>query len=211
MQASFTLKLEELTPDFLEQLKVLFSDANTGVQIEVNPSVVADKASTAALEVMNEELFWKLMRKLDWQQDSTDAVVAPVIAPVIAALAKRSLADIYQFEEILANKLYQLDGLEYAQEMGEQAYREGTYFSVDYFLYARCWVVASGKTAFEQVLADPSQMPKDSDFEALLYVAEKAYELKTGKSDYHYLPQKSYETYSNYKAWGKEEPTTLIL
>ncbi len=38
MQASFTLKLEELTPDFLEQLKVLFSDANTEVWIEVNPS-----------------------------------------------------------------------------------------------------------------------------------------------------------------------------
>lgn len=205
MQASFKLKLEELTPDFLEQLKVLFSDSETGISIEVNPTVIADRAT--ALEVMNEELFWELVGKLDWQQDSTDEVVAPLIE----ALSKRSLADIYQFEEILANKLYQLDGLEYAKELGEHAYREGTYFSVDYFLYARCYVVACGFAVFQEVLTDPSKMPKDSDFETLLYVAEKAYQLKTGKSDYSYLPQKSYETYSNYTAWGKEEPTTLIL
>ena len=207
MQASFKLKLEELTPDFLEQLKVLFSDSDMGISIEVNPTIVADNVSTTALQVMNEELFWQLIEKLDWQQDSTDEV----IAPVVAALAKRSLADIYQFEEILANKLYQLDGLDYAQELGEQAYREGTYFSVDYFLYARSYVVACGFAVFQEVLTDPSKMPKDSDFEALLYVAEKAYQLKTGKSDYSYFPQKSYETYSNYIAWGREEPTTLIL
>jgi len=205
MQASFKLKLEELTPDFLAQLKVLFSDSNTGISIEVNPTAIADRAT--ALEVMNEELFWELVGKLDWQQDSTDEVVAPLIE----ALSKRSLADIYQFEEILADKLYQLDGLEYAQELGEHAYREGTYFSGDYFLYARCYVVACGFLVFQEVLTTPSKMPKDSDFEALLYVAEKAYELKTGKTDYSYFPQKSYETYSNYTAWGKEEPTTLIL
>lgn len=205
MQASFKLKLEELTPDFLEQLKVLFSDSDTGISIEVNPTVATE--NVAALQVMNEELFWELIEKLDWQQDSADEV----IAPVVTALAERSLADIYQFEEILANKLYQLDGLEYAQELGEQAYQEDTYFSVDYFLYARSYVVACGFAIFHEVLNAPSKMPKDSDFEALLYVAEKAYQLKTGKSDYSYFPQKSYETYSNYKAWGREEPTTLIL
>ncbi len=158
---------------------------------------------------MREDLFWELMGKFDWKTDSTDEVVQLVVE----ALAQRSLAEIDQCEEMLANKLYQLDGLEYAQEIGEQAYQEGTYFSGDYFLYARCWVIAAGKSLFQQVLSDASKMPKDSDFEALLYVAEKAYELKTGKTDYNYLPQKNYETYSNKKAWGKteEETETLVL
>lgn len=207
MQASFKLKLEELTPDFLEQLKVLFSDGNMGVEIEVHPLSDSDATQISPLELMNEELFWKLMAELKEEKTDMDAV----IAPLIEALSKRSLADIYQFEEILADKLYQLDGKKYAEQMGEYAYQEGKHFSVDFFLYARCWVVASGKTAFQQTLTDPSKMPRNSDFEALLYVAEKAYELKTGKSDYSYFPQKSYETYSNAVAWSREEPSTLIL
>ncbi len=205
MQASFTLKLEELTPDFLEQLKGLFSDAKTGVHIEVNSSVLVP--AVASLEVMNEDLFWHLIGKLEGEKETREEV----IAPLIAALSKRSLADIYQFEEILTDKLFQLDSKQYAEQIGESAYQEGKYFSVDSFLYARCTVVACGKVLFHQVLTNPQKMPKDAELEALLYVAEKAYELKTGKTDYSYFPQKSYETYSNHIAWGKTEENAETL
>ncbi|MEZ4887408.1 MAG: DUF4240 domain-containing protein [Chitinophagales bacterium] len=207
MQANFKLTLEELTPDFLEQLKVLFSgNANTGVQIVVNPQLTPDATST--LEVMNEDLFWELIATLDWGQED----VEEVSTAIIDVLSKKSLADIYQFEEILADKLYQLDGQKYAENIGEHAYQDGEYFSSDHFLYARCWVVACGKTFYQSVLSNPSQMPKDSTFEPLLYIAEKAYELKTAKTDYAYFPQKSYETYSNKEAWGREkEKETVVL
>jgi hypothetical protein len=73
-------------------------------------------------------------------------------------------------------------------------------FSPDWFLYVRSCVVANGRSTFEQVLADPREMLKDLEFEALLCVASKAYERKTGK-EFTYVPSTSYETFSNDAGW----------
>jgi hypothetical protein len=64
----------------------------------------------------------------------------------------------------------------------------------------RSCVVANGRSTFEQVLADPREMLKDLEFEALLCVASKAYERKTGK-EFTYVPSTSYETFSNDAGW----------
>ncbi len=73
-------------------------------------------------------------------------------------------------------------------------------FSSDNFLYARACVVANGKDFYEKVLADPSQMPKDLSFEALLSLARKAYKKKTGQT-FDYSPTITYETFSNPEGW----------
>lgn len=63
--------------------------------------------------------------------------------------------------------------------IGEDSCRgENEQFSVDYFLYVRCCVVANGKEYFEMVVSNPEQMPKDIDFEPLLYLAMEAYNKK---------------------------------
>ena len=111
---------------------------------------------------------------------------------------------IYLFQDILSEKLYQLDAKKYALHIGKDSWKKGLYFSVDNFLYARCCVVANGKEAYETVLKNPAEMPKDITFEPLLSLASQAYKLKTGKA-FDYSGHFNFETYSNDKAWENEK------
>jgi hypothetical protein len=61
--------------------------------------------------------------------------------------------------------------------------------------------VANGAELFESILADPKQMPKDGEFEALLTVATFAYERKSGQ-EFNYTAPVNYATYSNSAGWG---------
>jgi hypothetical protein len=119
-------------------------------------------------------------------------------------LSQYSEPDIRQFSEILAAKLYALDGKKSAMELDpEDAYSDDpeAYFSVDVFLYARCCVVANGREFYEQVLHDPASMPKGYTFESLLYLPQTAWKLKTGKEDFFHYTQVWYETFSNPEGW----------
>jgi hypothetical protein len=101
-----------------------------------------------------------------------------------------------RFWELIAS----FDTKAHASNIGEYAYTAGSGFSVDWFLYARCCVVANGRDSFKAVLADPRAMPKDMEFESLLYVATTAHERKTGRP-LNYEPSVSFETFSNEKGW----------
>lgn len=144
---------------------------------------------------MSESTFWSLIALFNWAATSDEAVVEPVVD----SLASMTIEEIYAFDDILTDKLYALDTRDHAQEIGEYAYGEG-YFSVDLFLYARCAVVANGQSLYDAVLANPTKFPNDIEFEALLYVAQTAFERKTGQ-DYSHLPELSYETFANKAGW----------
>ena len=97
--------------------------------------------------------------------------------------------------------MYLLDTKEHAENIGEDSFKnDESNFSVDYFLYVRCCVVANGKEYFESTLKNPKEMPKDMDFEPLLYIAEEAYEQKMNR-ELDYETGCDYETFSNYKGW----------
>ncbi len=116
------------------------------------------------------------------------------IATMKRALAKRSQADIREFSELLAHKLYLLDAKAYADHAGAAGR------SADAFLYARCAVVGRGRAFYQDVLAHPERFPADADLEDLLTVASAAFLAKTGEEldeDTHY----SYETGSNAAGW----------
>lgn len=68
------------------------------------------------------------------------------------------------------------------------------------FLYVRCCVVANGEDFFERVLNHPKEMPKDMDYEPILYLAEEAYEQRMNK-ELDYETGCDYETFSNHKGW----------
>ncbi len=146
----------------------------------------------------DENDFWKLINLLDWQAEGDDGAV---IAPVLKELAKRNPEDIFQFSEILAQKLYLLDGENYAREIGADSYsgNKGN-FAKNWFLYVRCCAVANGHEYYSSVLQDPKQMPKDIEFQALLNIAPQAYKLKTGQR-FNYVTQHNYETFSNKQLW----------
>ena len=58
----------------------------------------------------------------------------------------------------------------------------------------------NGKAFFDKLCANPARMPKDSEFEAVLYVAGQAHEKKTGRPLVT-RTRYSYETFSNKAGW----------
>ncbi len=148
---------------------------------------------------MDEQTFWDLIAKLDWDEVGDDDAVCE---PVIRALAALPEDEIFAFEDHLAEKLYALDTRAHAAAMGEFGWKsDDEPFSLDGFVYARCCVVANGPEAYAEVLADPQAMPKDMEFEALLNVAADAYELKTD-DEWDYSAPVDYETFGNKAGWA---------
>ncbi|HBK71955.1 MAG TPA: hypothetical protein DDZ39_09925 [Flavobacteriaceae bacterium] len=148
-------------------------------------------------KMLDDNLFWEVINKIDWtKQDDEDRMNL-----AIEFLSKKKVSEIKQFQENLSYKLYQLDTKEHAKNIGEESFKnEETHFSVDYFLYVRCCVIANGKEVFENTLNNSKQMPKDLDFEPLIYLAEQAYEKRMNK-ELEYDTGCDYETYSNIKGW----------
>lgn len=140
---------------------------------------------------MDEKEFWKVISLFDWdKEDESD-----VIQPVLHYLINKSEKDIFDFEDILTQKLHNLDTRAHAK-----AFVDSDYLSPDLFLYARCAVVANGKEAYDFILTNPEKFPQDFDMEELLYISSHAYKQKTGKEWSHY-PSLSYETGANEEGW----------
>ena len=191
MNTSIKIPLRSLNPAVVHDLQEQYPSAM--VHVELSNQIVR--------EGMDENRFWELISLLDWKKSGDDDAVSE---PVVQALADSTLRHIYEFEDILSEKLYLLDGMKFAKNTGENAYRGAdVYFSVDGFLYDRCCVVANGKEFYQEVLKDPEKMPKEMDFEPLLGIAAKAYQRKTGK-EFKYVPAYSYETFSNLEGWNKD-------
>jgi hypothetical protein len=159
---------------------------------------VAARASEARVDTMpgprtptpnstlTEAGFWALIEMIEGGDAS----------PLVAALAARDPADIRELHELLAHKLFLLDGRRYAEHAGDAG------SSDDAFLYARCAVVARGRAFYEDVLAHPEHFPADADFEELLSVVAEAFLEATG-DDFDELSHHSYETGSNVEAWAR--------
>ena len=144
---------------------------------------------------MDDDAFWALMKAVDVEAlraGDEDAAVEPLQEKV----AQLAPADIERFAEHLAQKLYALDGKRWADAAGESG------GSDDAFLYARAFVVASGRARYEAVRADPLQMPTSIDewCEALLYVPSEAFE-QAGRCDWQFQTSVSYESGSNRAHW----------
>lgn len=183
MTTKISVSLSAVDEGFLKELKSKFGD-HTRLDIQV---VELDEDPP-----LTENEFWDIIAQLDWEAPSRDEV----LHPAVRALAERPLGHIYQFEDILAEKLFHLD----TEPHATAAYPPPQHISEDGFLYIRAAVVASGRETYEAAQQDPFQLPADEDFEPLLSLAALAYEGKTGKK-FDYVSPVSYETYSNKKGW----------
>lgn len=184
MTTSIRLKAQDLDASLLADLKLQFGNAEMEILVHEAPD---------AAGMLTEARFWELIDRLDWQKPDNEAT----IEPLIEALSSSPVANIYQFQDILSEKLWLLDTRAHAEGFDGSTEVD---LSVDAFLYARCGVVAEGETYFHHVLMHPAEMPGDLDFSPLLRVAKKAYERKTGKK-MTILPAFNYETYSNKQGW----------
>jgi len=148
--------------------------------------------------MIDEDIFWSIIAQLDWRHAGDDE---RVLAPAVAALTSRSTRDIRQWEERLAYLLFEIDTRAHAIAFCNDERANLDDMSADAFLYARCAVVANGRRLYQAVRRDPTQMPRDVEFEALLSIASRAFELKTGE-DLDYATGCSYETFANVAGWG---------
>jgi len=186
MTTILKIHTRRLNEEVIQNIKEQYADSE--LEIHVHQSLPSG-------ETLNETTFWELIQLLDWANpEDSDAVVRPLVQ----ALSAMPVANIYQFYDLLSEKLWMLDGRAFADAMMRDAHDDG--FSADEFLYARCCVVANGKDAFESVLANPASFPVDLTFEALLYVAGEAYQMATGK-EFLPIPAFNFETGGNAEAW----------
>lgn len=197
MPTTIKVNVQDITPSWINQLQD--SHANAMLEIKVH-----DKGK---LDRIDDTTFWELINLLDWKKgENNDAI----IAPVVNKLQLFSIEAIFQFQDILAQKLYDLDQQVFAENIGSQRYGGDRHFSGDSFLYARAAVVANGQAFYESVLNTPSKMPKEFTFESLLYIAAEAFKQKTGE-DWSYMSKPSYETFTNTSAWGGKSWMDSIL
>lgn len=182
------LPLSDLNPEAIRDLQEKYPGA------QVSVSLPSDHTTRR----MEEADFWEIIGLLDWDHEDEDDTA--VIAPAVKRLAALSIHYIYDFKNLLSEKLYALDTFQHAQNIGEDEWQEGKYFSVDNFLYARCCVVANGRDFYQQVLKNPAEMPKNMTFEPLLRIAGDAYRKKTGKQ-LAFVTTYNIETYSNELGW----------
>ncbi|MEY4937685.1 MAG: hypothetical protein RIS64_4044 [Bacteroidota bacterium] len=186
MTTVLKININDLSAQFIHDLKAKFGKtAQLEIRVE-NPK--------HGEGLFSEVQFWQIINGLDWnQEDYTE-----IVKPAVALLSKLPLSNIYLFQDYLSEKLFRLDTKAHANTYIEK-YGDG-HLSVDDFLYVRCAVVAEGKTYYEKVLKDPTELPIEISFEPLLSIASEAYGLKTSKK-WDYFPIFNYETHSNLEGW----------
>lgn len=148
---------------------------------------------------MDRARFWSVIALVD-RSALRNGDEEAAVRRVTEKLATLPEAEIAGFAEQLAQVLYDLDGQMFADHAGESG------GSGDGFLYARCFVVASGEAYYQRVRAEPAAMPRSLDewCESLLYVAASAWAQQTGgeAEDWPHTTSVSYETGSNKASWG---------
>lgn len=143
--------------------------------------------------VINENEFWHLISKVDWNESMNQKK----IQPLIESLVTYPESSIVTFYDLLSEKLFLLDQEKFAKELE----KKNKHFSSDEFLYARCAVVAKGKNYFDQVVSNEVIFPANLYLEDLLEVPEQAFKMKTG-NDLDHLPIYIFETGFNPEGWG---------
>jgi hypothetical protein len=188
-QQVYHISVDTLDEQFLESLREKYPHASLEIKVGV----------TSKAGSLTDDQFWSLVERLDWSQAGDDEAV---IEPLVVQLSSMPLRYIYEFQDLLSEKLFQLDTRQHAENVGENAYHPDSdaFFSPDEFLYARCCVVANGRTAYHTAKENPEAMPKDLAFEALLRVARNAYQRKTGQP-FRYVPSYNIETFGNKEGW----------
>ncbi len=189
MHTVFEIPIQSVDDSVLQGFREQYP--NAVVRIETDEAIQSGK--------MDEAHFWAIIGLFDWQKQDDEAIMEAAVA----ALSAFSTGDIERFYDLLAEKLYALDGRRFAAQLGSNRYSEkdDNYFSVDDFLYSRCGVVARGKAFFEAVLQNPARMPKEFTFEYILYLPHTAHEMKTGRRDFRHVTDTWYETFSNPDGW----------
>ncbi|MCM1065702.1 MAG: DUF4240 domain-containing protein [Eubacterium sp.] len=142
------------------------------------------------------DFFWKTMELCDWEKEGDDD---QVLKPVIAYLSKQDDSAIFEFDDLMTELLYHLD----TEKLAEQCRKVDPLMSDDTFLYSRCVALINGPAYYEKVRQGKEKNVWGMEFESLLYVPQRAWELKHQGSvdEYPHVSPLSFETGSNKDGW----------
>ena len=149
-------------------------------------------------EIVQQYLFfWNTMERCDWTKEGDDD---GVLRPVTEYLARQEDEKIFLFDDQMTELLYRLDTRAFA----DACQKVDPMMSDDTFLYSRCVALINGPVYYDKVLRGKEKSLWELEFEALLYLPQRAWALKhhRDEGEYPHIPPLSYETGSNREGWA---------
>jgi uncharacterized protein DUF4240 len=131
---------------------------------------------------MDTEFFWNLIEKTF---ETCKGNLSEQVELLTELLAQSSVDDIADYKAIMDNLMDNA----YDASLWDAAIVINCGCSDDSFLDFRGWLIAHGKEIYDKALVDPEilvdlvKMDEWADDELFLYVAEEAYERKTGQEE----------------------------
>ena len=97
------------------------------------------------------DLFWKTIDLCNWKKIGHDE---KVLKPVVKYLSKQEDHVIFEFDDLMAELLYDLD----TRKLAEQCKKVDPLMSDDSFLYSRCVALVNGPAYYEKVKKEKSKI-----------------------------------------------------
>lgn len=140
--------------------------------------------------------FWNTMERCDWTREGDDEAV---LKPVREYLAGQDDEKIFLFDDQMAELLYGLD----TRALADDCRKAEAQMSDDSFLYSRCVALINGPVYYDKVRRGKEKRLWEMEFEALLYLPQRAWALKhrRDEEEYPHISPLSYETGSNREGW----------
>ena len=140
--------------------------------------------------------FWNTMERCDWSREGDDEAV---LAPVREYLARQDDQQIFRFHDQMSELLYDLD----TRALADACQKVDPLMGGDSFLYSRCVALINGPVYYDKVQKGREKRLWGMEFEALLYLPQRAWALKhcRDEEEYPHIPPLSFETGSNRAGW----------
>jgi len=137
-------------------------------------------------EKMSEKEFWRIIDYAKEKSNSNDLKAIELIPNILKDYEE---VEIVEFEIIFETLIAKADDYKI---MAAEKIMTGS-VTDDSYIYFRCWLIMQGEKVFEEALINPESLAdlysKDDlssfDCESLMYVADKAYTIKTGRDAYN--------------------------
>ncbi|MFT3701709.1 MAG: DUF4240 domain-containing protein [Agriterribacter sp.] len=131
-------------------------------------------------DTMDQKEFWKIIDYSFFESNGNQQQQENLLIQKLVAYTPEQ---IIEFEKIFRRYVIEADDFKI---VGAEKIIEGV-VTDDGYLYFRCWLIAQGEHTFKETLKLPDNLAGNVDkdgytqFEELMYVADKAYMQKTGK------------------------------
>lgn len=221
----WTIHLEEKT------LTVIFGKINTAGRTNIKEFPTADEAQKESEKLIKEKTrkgyletfdiefntssirvpeFWNLIERAKHKAFRDVEEQAEIL---IEILSERPLEDIIEFGRIFEY----FHALSYKSDLWAAAYIIQGGCSDDMFDYFRAWLIAQGKDVFENAMENPETLTRvisveeaeEIDAECILYVADEAYQRKTGNNMEEFLDLQGFVKFPELEFDWNEEDDSL--